>query len=468
MAKLGAGGRLKGKLDNSTWVDSTEWLIDDSASDRPVEFLEVEPAAYRLSDDGAPPPPSRFSSGPSSRLALIGAVGAALVAVFLMSRPDGGEDALSQLPYEQQQEILQRRNGETPATTAPVVAAPVQAEPEPEVAAEPLGRIDPAVPLAERLPIPALSDDLPADLPGVLALYGDAGSVVFIRRDAAVPQELALNRANEPITATQIVAGDTRYGTPVVAADQEFGWANDPDGDWYTRMVAAERLLPSDDGVALVDRADRVDRQIVRLVNFDQINNGAAGAPIFELQPNDVPIGGWQGHVVLGDGGGGSIYLLDESGVRTKLADAVPVAYDGRTLVAARCTDGDEGACRLLSGPIDETSVQVDLPEQLVDHPLPSGQADVAVSPDGSRLAVFDPSRNAEMAWIDLNTGAYTTRRLGFLAQPPLAWSPDGRWLASASNGNVVVWDTESNDTALIVIGRPVSSLVWFELDGDG
>ena len=48
------------------------------------------------------------------------------------------------------------------------------------------------------------------------------------------------------------------------------------------------------------------------------------------------------------------------------------------------------------------------------------------------------------------------------------AWSPDGRWIAYAANGDVVVWDTELDETWLILLGRSFNSLVWFDDGVDG
>jgi WD40 repeat protein len=64
-------------------------------------------------------------------------------------------------------------------------------------------------------------------------------------------------------------------------------------------------------------------------------------------------------------------------------------------------------------------------------------------SPDGTRRAIGNTA--GEIAFIDLATETSTTRRLDFVEGSGLAYSPDNRWLAVASNfGYVRVWDTRT------------------------
>ena len=54
MAKTGIGERAawKDRIDQSPWIDGSRWLPEEGAPAEDVEFLEVEPSAYRLGGPG--------------------------------------------------------------------------------------------------------------------------------------------------------------------------------------------------------------------------------------------------------------------------------------------------------------------------------------------------------------------------------------------------------------------------------
>ncbi len=466
MAKLGAGDRLKGKLERSSWVDSTEWVVDGEPDSpgQSVEFLEVDPEAYRLSPGPAGAPPSRVSSN-SSRLILFVAGFLVIVALFLISRPDG-DDPLSQLPYEQQQEILQRQNGlaqddEVSSTTS----APSQPQPIPAPApATPSRGADEPIAAQDLPPVPPLPEDLPEDLPGTLAIYGDAGSVVFADWIRGAAQEVIVGQPGQELIDGPMVAGDPQQlSAPVLVPGTVFDWVI-PDGEgWPVRVVAAAELRPADDGVAVVEGSP-ADGQEVILSTFEQISNNPRDGELFALVDDQQLLGGWQGRLVIFDGD--TVGLLDQEGGLEPVTIGEPIVYDGQHLAVVQCVTPDE--CQVVAGTVDEPELRrVPVPAGLLGRPLDTWTPQAALSPDGTRLALADQGRNAELSWIDLETGEHLTRAMSYNVQSPVAWAPDGRHLAYASNGNVIIWDTETDETWLVRIGRSITSFVWFE-DGGG
>jgi WD40 repeat protein len=73
-------------------------------------------------------------------------------------------------------------------------------------------------------------------------------------------------------------------------------------------------------------------------------------------------------------------------------------------------------------------------------------------SPDGTRMAIGNTA--GEIAFIDFATETSITKRLDFVEGSGLAYSPDNRWLAVASNfGYVRVWDTSTWEVVVTLRG---------------
>jgi len=80
-----------------------------------------------------------------------------------------------------------------------------------------------------------------------------------------------------------------------------------------------------------------------------------------------------------------------------------------------------------------------------MESPLRYIAEGLAFSPDGSRLAVADDDDIVRI--VDTDTGRVITslaRTPGFGTAPDVAWSPDGRTLATTTSGSIWVWDGES------------------------
>lgn len=467
MAKPGAGQRpaWKERIDQSSWVDNTGWLDDDRKPvDEPVEFLEAEPSAYRISETVKEESAGVFAS-PSARLIGLGAVAVVLLALALMSRP-GDQDPFEQLPADRQQQILQRQNDRAAQADA---ADPVDDRADsPVEEGEPQRSTDTSLPQPVPTPsrggtlgdgtdgtdgepltlaaIPPLRDDLSPELPDVLYAYGAAGSVITITRGVDQPQEF--------IVPFQPDVGSMLYsetdGVPLVLAGGAL-LAVLPDGGSESTPVEADAMLPSDDGIMLVTDG-RQGREVIISGLLDR------GGDAFDVGYDLELLGAWRDQAVVHKAG--RIWLRDDGGNFQPVTDGVLIAYDGRNLAMVRCDTPDD--CRIEVGPPDNPDLRsVPVPRDFLGRPIESWTGSSAISPDGTRLAMLDQRVLALPNWIDLDTGEHIGRSDSANSQSPVMWSPDGRWLAYVSSENIVVWDTEADQSWSIFVDRPISDLAW-------
>lgn len=458
MAKLGDRLAWKDRIDQSAWVDDAEWLDDEAKSDAAasVEFLEAEPSAYRLSETRAASGPGPFESN-SAKLLGFGGLAVVLLAVALMSRP-GDQDPFEQLPADKQQEIRQRQNGlggqdqplgddvafdQSRSTLSSTLPQPAPT-PDQQI---PLGSDTDAEGGAVVLaPVPDLRADLSPDMPDLLYVYGDANSVVQIRRADDRPLELGLPAGNGPGAMTVSRSDEL----PLVLSPDGLT-AVLPDGTLESSPIEAERLLPADEGIVLVTESTQ-NREVIISSLLDE-----GGGPI-ELGYDVDLLGAWQGRPLIHKAG--SVWLLSADGGLESVTDGVPVSYDGRYLAMVRCNRPDD--CRIEVGPPDQPSLRsVPVPENFAGRAIESWTTSVSVSRDGSRLAVVDRRGVSLPTWIDLDTGMDTTRSESVNHDSPVVWSPDGLWLAYAFGDDIIAWDTEANQSWRIFIDRPISHLAW-------
>ena len=96
--------------------------------------------------------------------------------------------------------------------------------------------------------------------------------------------------------------------------------------------------------------------------------------------------------------------------------------------------------------------------EQLID--APSQAADLALSPDGTRLCVAGMNG---CACFHLLTGKRTDyHESSGIVSRRLAWSPDGTYLAALSYWGLSVWDAQTTErVAHLLLGFSARTIVW-------
>lgn len=164
----------------------------------------------------------------------------------------------------------------------------------------------------------------------------------------------------------------------------------------------------------------------------------------------------------------GTVSRIDTDGSRQEIARGDGFASDGVHLARLDCSA--DLACAVVIGTVREPD-QVEVQLAATDRPAGlSGVPGGAFSPDGRwfALPLHRGSRNRPVAdssisIIDVTTGVEVLRLPGSPLRPlssPMAWSPDGRWLAMSIGGRVRLWDAEGGDvTQLAVLLSPIYAL---------
>jgi WD40 repeat protein len=87
----------------------------------------------------------------------------------------------------------------------------------------------------------------------------------------------------------------------------------------------------------------------------------------------------------------------------------------------------------------------------------------VTVSPDGSRVAVYDTAGNASLG----NTASRETQPFPIRSVGAMSFSPDGRWLGVSTDADLRIWDVAlGRETAVRLPIDPSSPAVRFSPDG--
>ncbi|HEX6257733.1 MAG TPA: WD40 repeat domain-containing protein [Euzebyales bacterium] len=215
-----------------------------------------------------------------------------------------------------------------------------------------------------------------------------------------------------------------------------------------------ERIAVDDRAVVTTDDRsvwvfDNLSTPLGGIVTRVRLSGGVAD----RLSVPDVtrPLAGTSDRIVVG--GPGTVAVMGTDGTRRVLADGDPVASDGTRVAWIDCTE--DQPCALVLGSVDDPD-QVRLTLAADDLPggvfgLPAG----AFSPDGRWLAVpltpapgpVDGGPRSRVLVVDTSTGVEVRRLAGAYGPPtPIAWSPDGRWLAFATRSGLRLWDAERDE----------------------
>ncbi len=224
-----------------------------------------------------------------------------------------------------------------------------------------------------------------------------------------------------------------------------------PEGRVETARTEADTLRPADSGIVLITDDSQTREVIISSLLAD-------GGEALTLGYDVQLLGAWQGRPLIYKAG--AVWLLDVNGNAELVTEGVLGGYDGHHLVMVRCNNPQN--CRIEVGPPNQPALRsVPVPENFANRSIESWTTSVAVSRDGTRLAVVDRRGVSLPTWIDMDTGVDTTRSESVNHDSPVVWSPDGRWLAYAFGDDIIVWDTEGNQSWRIFVDRPISHLAW-------
>lgn len=420
-------------------------LPDGSPRELPeVEIIEgspFEPLPASDDDDG-PAEPRAVSRSPliGGASLVVAAIALIVIALVVISRPGIEENAGA--------ERAQTTLGSTSTTAPPAENAATDIAPRPDPPA--------------RQPIPAFTGNVPSDLPGIITAFDARGSLIVIDRAETAPVEIELELA--PTAGADLAAAPGRVQV----------------GDGP--LLGFETALAYSEGVLIM-----TDRRTGQPDAFDVKLLDPVGAEVLVIERRgNEQLAGWfpepdpesslawrlpdAGVDVLGlwhDEGlvvvhrAGQIWGVAPDGEQRPIADGHVVTYDRGLLVRLLCEDLDD--CELAAGPPGEPNrFRVALPEVLYDQPVDRWGSTVRVSPEGDRLAlVYSDGALPLPMTIDLTVGISTSFADGVNEGSPVAWSPDGRWLAYVYTDDVMVWSFGDDHSWRIPINRELQTLQW-------
>jgi hypothetical protein len=308
--------------------------------------------------------------------------------------------------------------------------------------------------------VPTFESNLPENLPGVISGFDERGSLLVINRVRRGPDETTMGLEPEPDRpSTQLAV----YGSDLV------GFGADV-------LIRGELLVVEDDDTIIADTfnlsrlAPGQDGGVLVVEN----EPGSAAATWTPLGPGDGALGELEWALpspsveVVGVWGeellvqrANRIWLLDQNGGTRSVGDGQILAFDGQHLARLVC-DGINDCSLAVGAPDDPGARTLDLPDWLVSAPDSLWAPTVAISPDGTRLAMAGPNGGISSPLIvDLETGVTTPLADGINRQAAVAWSPDGRWLAYVYTDDVMVWSLDEGRSWRITVNRELQNLLW-------
>lgn len=418
-------------------------LPDETVSDTaPVELIER--GAFEIADSVTTQEPMEHRPVVGTKALVALAIGLIVLAFALMTRPGPEDRVVEETP---QTTLL-------PSTTAPPPVSEAATDDE-----------------AILRPIPAFEPNLPAELPGVISGFDERGSLIHIDRSRSGPVETLLElmpvdgvpNGQLAIAGGDVIALDADVlirGELLIVEDDEKLAPDTFNLSWIIPGVEGE--VDGEDaeerpGVLLVDLAPSSPTAV-----WTPIDSGDTSADRIEWAlpgPSVDVVGVWGDELLLERAN--RIWLVASNGSTRPVGEGQLLAFDGEHLARLVC-DG-VGVCSLAVGsPDDPNARTLDLPEWLERGPDALWTPTVAISPDGTRLAMAGPNGGISSPLIvDLETGVTTPLADGINRQAAMSWSPDGRWLAYVYTDDVMVWSLDEGRSWRVTVNRELQNLLW-------
>ena len=415
--------------------------VRETADDLPAVEL-VERDRFEMADEVVVDEP--VAKGPSigSKAVIAASIAAIIVALAVISRP-GQEVAVDEAPSQ--------------TTAAPTTTSMLPGGATGAVSGRPIPTT------AVTQPIPLYSENAPPVVPGVISGIDSAGSLIVIDRTEVRPDEirLGIRPAESGARATLMVEGSGPVGvlqelgidgTEVLVSYAGSARFLEPGFDML-------RIAPDRQGNAvLVSHLPDIQLVSVVPVAWDGREESVVGRWRFE-GPGVEVLGAWRDSLLTHQAN--RVWLTDPDSNSTLVADGRVLAYDGRHLAMFACSAPNE--CQLSVGPPDDPAQRsVLLPAVLAALDIEAWADSVSISPDGSRLAASALFGALPLPVIvDMETGDATQLADGMNPQAPIAWSPDGQWLAYVYTDDVMVWNFDERRSWRIQVNRELQSLLW-------
>lgn len=311
-------------------------------------------------------------------------------------------------------------------------------------------------------PIPVFQGNLPEELPGVISGFDDRGSVLLIERSRPRPVESQLGAVPTDGNPT-IQLG--LLGGPVEGFDNELFILGsqvivETDQALLRQTFDLRRLVPDGvGGVLVVEESGPV--MIASLLPLGDRQNGTTGIGWRLPSAGLDVLGFWRDELLVHRAA--STWLLSTDGGERPVAEGEVLTYDGRHLTRLECTAAAPGQCELIVGTPDDPEIhRVLLPTVVEQVPVEHWGPTVAVSPDGSQLALSAQNGGLPLPLlIDLTTGESRQLADGMNASSPVVWSPDGQWLAYLYTNDVMVWSLDADRSWRVAVNRDLQTLLW-------
>ena len=266
------------------------------------------------------------------------------------------------------------------------------------------------------------------------------------------------------LTGERRIGRGFRFASEEIIGGQEFATALSPEGTLLAHTTADGRIQVRDlSAQKLLFSADPwSDRRLEELKRLEPLDDafteGLVTRIAFSPDGRLLAVAGRNQEVVLFSVATGRVHRRVFAGEGGWI-NGVTFAADGRLITA-----GDDGRAVVWSAGSARADAVVRVFPPLPKKPedWPGGVLRAAVSPDGSLLAttVAGPTVKGELSVYELESGRRLWREVADRWQAEVAWSPDGRVVATGGqqSGRLTLWDAATGRR----IGEPVRANAGF------